>query len=255
MATLYDKTRAIWSRKAHNLAEKNGLYSSIYPNASKITFECTDMMMNEDDKRCQILDGELKIDYIGKIIIPNHRFYSKMPRCVYIQERWRRPEHRHYRQVTLTEFNRGTNIVSELFTIGAQFMLYGYCAQGWGEETESPKDPLDITEAIYINVGSLIEALINGTIHVVKADHGRKDQDFVGFNFNDLRNSGIARWYYRDGTIENYHTSFKSTPTQVSMDDIYKEKTVHPLFQKAEKKGNGNTITVAEGLNLKRDSQ
>ena len=195
MTTLYDKNRAIWSGKAHNLAEKNGLYSSIFPNASKITFECTDMMMNEKNTRCQILDGELKIDYIGKLIIPNHRFYSKIPRCVYIQERWRTPENRHHRQITLTEFNRGTDIPSELFNIGAQFMLYGYCAQAFGEIGEPPKDPLDITEAIFINVGSLIEAVINETIHIVKEDCGRKRQDFVAVNFNDLRNSGIARWY------------------------------------------------------------
>jgi hypothetical protein len=97
----------------------------------------------------------------------------------FIQERFREPYYRKFRDATVTEWNTVTDLPSELHKIAAQIFVYGYY---------DPAKNL-ILGALAINVPQMIREIGEGRLPYTRDQRSSKDQDFIGVKWDDLHDA------------------------------------------------------------------
>lgn len=110
----------------------------------------------------------------------------KEPLAFSIQERFRRPCHAKYRDITITEFNCNSGLPSELYKIEASLMLYGYF----------DPDTHRFLEAIVFRVPIFKEYVVDGSLAFDVKCNSRSNQTFYCFKFDDfLRQPGLVKFH------------------------------------------------------------
>jgi hypothetical protein len=119
-ATKFEQVNADFSDVAHKAA-----LLKIYPLFFGRDFKCESTSLYKSDQY-SFLDGEKKIDRL-------FHFEDKVNGeaiTISIQERFRRPKHRKYRDITVTEFNHDSGKPSELYGIEAMADLLRLIVDG-----------------------------------------------------------------------------------------------------------------------------
>ena len=153
--------------KAAHLAAREQFYPGLWPNAERIQFV---------DTTEAVAYLKYGIDCIEAVTAKGFR----APLKFFIQERWRTPSARKYKDATVTEWNTVTDLPSELHKIAAQIFVYGYY------------DPFKnrILGALAINVPQMIRELGEGRLPYTHENRPTKDQPFIGIKWNDLGDVG-----------------------------------------------------------------
>jgi hypothetical protein len=103
-----------------------------------------------------------------------------------VQERFRRPKYASNRDITITEFNRNSGMLSELYKIEADLILYGY----YNPDTDA------FIESIACWVPLLKANIARGTLSRKTELNRRSNQDFLCFKFDELeRLPGIVAFH------------------------------------------------------------
>lgn len=175
--TPYDQDNADFSDKAHESAQKQ-----IYPKVFKVPFENLSFETTslETSPRNEIMDGEMAIDRIVKVKIKCFRQALQFT----IQERFRRPEHLKWKDITITEWNNNSNLPSELYKISSGLFVYGY----YDLNTDN------FIDVIVISVPTLLYNFVTDNLKYDKRKN-KKNQDFIGIKFNDLDKSGCTLFW------------------------------------------------------------
>lgn len=182
MGTPYSIDNKAFSDKAH-LAARQQVYPHIFKVGNgKIAYE---EQGDISTPRWGVLDGELGIDRLVKVTVGGLR----MPLTFTVQERFRNTGYKHKQDITVTEWNRTTNLPSELYKIAADLFLYGYFDANGNR----------FADAICINVPSLKQSIVNKLVHYSTEYNKRSNQDFLCFKFNDLHSAGLV--IYRHDSI------------------------------------------------------
>ena len=164
-----------FSTKAHLAAQK-----LIYPSI----FQCPQEKLSYEDvsldisTRNHIFDKELGIDKIIHVEVG-----LKYPLGFTVQERFRRPIYRNYKDLTITEWNYASNTLSELYKIIAGLLVYGYYDEG--REI--------FHDAIAIEVTSFLLALSKNKLKY-EILRNSKEQTFSACRFQDMTDIGIVYW-------------------------------------------------------------
>lgn len=177
MRTIFQPENANFSQKAH-LAARIQIYPSIFKTTLQ-NLEFEDTILNTSERNT-ILDGEMGIDRIVNVAVKN----LHAPLVFTIQERFRRPEYAHYKDLTITEWNGASGLPSELYKINAGLFLYGYF-----NEFQNT-----FIDAIAINTTDLLIAICRNEISYTKR-RNKKQQDFVAFTFSGLENAGVVKYH------------------------------------------------------------
>jgi len=174
MRTPYNIKNQRFSNSAHYAARKY-IYPSIF-GTNNLSY--TNTLLSQGEKEA-ILDGELGIDRIVKVSSPS--FPKGLPFT--IQERFRKPEHAKFRDISIPKWLHKSNRPGELYKLSAGLFVYGYY--------DEPKDMF--LEVVAVSVIDLMMGLANGTIKYTKGTFEAKDQTFIGINFDELKKSGAVR--------------------------------------------------------------
>lgn len=186
MTTDFSLENAEFTKKAHNAA-KRWIYPYIFNTTPQyITYEET--VLKDGDERSKILDCEMAVDY--KVFVKVEDLHSSLSFTV--QERFRKPKHQHYQDLTITEYNNSTKQLSELYKLSGGMFVYGYY--------DEPKDK--IIQSIAISSSSLLTILTRSlnntlmktnlpTIKYKKEYNPRSHQDFITVRFNELRKNNL----------------------------------------------------------------
>ena len=183
--TQYDPHRAEFSNRAHATAR-----ALIYPELfatipESLNFE-DDTLLTEG-KRGGLLDGEMGIDRIVHVTVPNLHGTLRFT----VQERFRLPEYACWQDLTITEWNGTSNTPSELYKITAGYFLYGY----YDETNRS------FPEALVICMPELLRRLAMREIPF-RRQLNKKGQTFFGFTFADLDAAGVICLHHYDQKID-----------------------------------------------------
>lgn len=188
MYTPFSNTNAEFSTKAHNLAVAK-LYPQLFGvSPERLAFDEDTLLASS--QRGQILDGEMGVDYVARLTVEP----LGAPLQVSIQERFRRANYARFRDVTITEWNRRSNLPSELYKIASGIFLYGYL----NEKQD------DFLEAIAFNVTDLLVALASGKLPTDKQYNPRSDQDFICLTFDTLLDSNLVMYHYTPSSSIDY---------------------------------------------------
>jgi len=165
-----------------NLAHEDAK-TSIYPHL----FNCTpDALtfedMSEGDK-WRKWDVERSIDRVVSV----NTTRTRAPLVIEVQERFRRVDYAHMRDLTLSEWNNNTNIPSEMFKIRAGIFLCGYYdpQNGFGE-------------VVAVATQALLIAIASGMMEIEDKHrrlNKRSNQDFLAFKFDTLIKAGCVVWH------------------------------------------------------------
>jgi hypothetical protein len=168
--TAYESHNAKFSNDAHAVA-RQAIYPYLFGAASDaLSFE--DTLLDGGDARCRILDGELGIDRIIRVNVPD----LNAPLVYTIQERFRRPNPNHRQILTVTEWNWASGQPSELHKIAAMLFVYGYFDE----------DEQQFIDWVCVDVARLLLCLAHGDIEYERR-RNKKDQTYLGFDIVDLR--------------------------------------------------------------------
>ena len=151
---------------AAHLAAREQFYPKLWPNALRIQFI---------DVTGAVEDLKYGIDCIAAVYVKGFR----APLKFFIQERFREPYFRKFRDATVTEWNTVTDLPSELHKIAAQIFVYGYY---------DPAKNL-ILGALAINVPQMIREIGEGRLPYTRDQRSSKDQDFIGVKWDDLHDA------------------------------------------------------------------
>lgn len=172
--TPYNPKRAAFSEEAHLLAQ-----SIVYPHLfaarkEDLTFENTNIDIGT--ARSKILDGEMAIDRIVRVSVPN----LAAPLVFTVQERFRKIRFARYQDITVTEWNVSSNLPSELFKITSGFFIYGY----YNEVARQ------LGEVIAVDVPEFLRQIATGNLPYKRRTKAGGSQTFLTFSFCDLETSG-----------------------------------------------------------------
>lgn len=172
--TPYNAKRAGFSERAHLLAQ-SVFYPQLFAvNREDLSFENTNIDVGTT--RSQILDGEMGIDRIVRVSLPDFA----APLVFTIQERFREVRFERYQDITVTEWNIASGTPSELFKIMAGFFVYGY----YNEATRQ------LGEVVAVDVPEFLRQLAVGNLPYERGTKGGGSQTFLTFSFHDLEASG-----------------------------------------------------------------
>ena len=174
MRTKYSKSNAEFSNLAHTCA-KLLIYPQIFKTID-LKFEST---LVGDDKRNSVLDGELAIDRIVHVVSKDNKL--KGPLKFTVQERFRKINYVHYKDLTITEWNYNSDLPSELYKIASGMFLYGYF------------DPVNLffREVILINTIDLLFQMSQGLLDY-KIKRNPKNQTFLVIPFDLLEERPVG---------------------------------------------------------------
>ncbi len=175
MSTAYSRKNQSFSDEAHIVAQ-----SQIYPalfnvKQEQLRFTTTSLSLGSKE---QILDGEMAID---RIVSVNVRWFKAEIEFT-IQERFRRKRYLPHQDITITEWNRTTNLKSELYKLNAGIFVYGYFDKTHG----------NILDWIAINTVGLLHRFVIKPPNVRREFNPRSNQDFLTVNFSALENAGFV---------------------------------------------------------------
>jgi hypothetical protein len=162
-----------------DLAHLSGL-EKIYPLFFGADFVCESTSLYKS-KEYQLLDGEKKIDRLFHFSMQANSTIT-----ISVQERFRRPKYREYRDITITEYNHASSKDSELYGIEAMYFVYGYfnpLSGGFGE-------------VIIVNTADLLRAIVSDKIRYTRRMND-KDQSFLCFKIDDIIKQGLYSFYAR----------------------------------------------------------
>ena len=174
MYTRFDQHNQDFSDKAHAAAQ-----SLVYP----FLFDCHENCLAfesfsvGDGGEKAVMDGQMAIDRTVKVTVQSFR----RPIEHTIQERFRRPGYKAYRDLTITEWNNPTNLPSELYKIRAALIVYGY----YNEELN------EFGEVIVINTEAFLLSMTKREVTYTKKQN-KKGQDFIAVSFDDLHAAGVV---------------------------------------------------------------
>jgi hypothetical protein len=172
--TKFEQHNQDFSDKAHAAAQ-----SLVYPrlfkcDESRLTFESASV---SDGGEKAILDGQMAVDRLVKVTVDGFRH----PIQHTVQERFRRPGYRNYRDITITEWNHASNQPSELYKIKCGIFTYGYYYE----------DEQRFGDVIAVDVSAFLMAMTTGGICYAKRTN-RKRQDFICVTFDELHEAGVV---------------------------------------------------------------
>lgn len=174
--TLFEIHNARFSDMAHEAAIRK-----IYPLFFKNGFTCESTSLYKS-KEYAFLDGKKKIDRIFHFDTHKGKGIS-----ITVQERFRRAEYYKNRDITLTEYNYESGVISEVFAIEAMYFVYAY----YNHKTDS------FGESIIINIAKLLRDVVNDKIKFTRKMN-KKKQSFLCFDFDDLIKSGISEFHQKN---------------------------------------------------------
>lgn len=177
--TKFDVEHSKFSENAHQAAVEQ-VYPDVFTDAPEdtVVVKSPSHLASEEDKQ---LDLRYKIDRVFEAEFDDFR--GNVP--ITVQERFRNPEYRRYRDLTITEYNVQSDAESELHGILANLFVYGYYDE----------DEDEIVEAIVVNIPTLFLALANRDIDY-RRNTNPKNQDFISFRFEDLHAIGAVIYHY-----------------------------------------------------------
>jgi hypothetical protein len=152
-----------FTQRAHLAAQKQ-FYPGLWPGAD-VTFI--------DTTKAEA-DLVYAVDCIAEVSLPDAE--ARGPVKFYIQERWRRPDFKTYRDLTITEWNLRTNQPSELHKLGAQLFVYGIYDQ--------PMD--EIVSALAIDIVRMQIANVRGELKYTRQKRRGGEQSFIGIEWDHL---------------------------------------------------------------------
>jgi hypothetical protein len=177
MRTRFDEKNKQFTDDAHEAAKEQ-----VYPHLFKNNGADIDVrsIAADADVEAKFLDLQYGIDVVVEIEVAE--LDATVP--VYIQERFRAPEYRHYQDLTITKHNNASGEPSELSKIAAQQFIYGYYQPVLDE----------IQEAVCVNVPALLRRIADGSL-LCGEERNEKDQDFVTVPFELLRKKGVIAFH------------------------------------------------------------
>lgn len=177
MFTPYSQDNQDFSDKAHAAAQ-----SLVYPHL----FKCDQASMEferasvSDGGEKAILDGQMGVDRLVKVTVRGLR----NPIQHTVQERFRRPGYRTYRDITITEWNHASSTPSELYKIKSGIFVYGY----FDEENHA------FGEVIAFDVTAFLMAITTGRLPYGRNRNGKR-QDFISVTFKALHDANLVVWH------------------------------------------------------------
>lgn len=180
MYTRFDQHNQDFSDKAHASAQ-----SLVYPrifecDEARLTFESASV---SDGGEKAILDGQMAVDRLVRVYVNGLR----QPIQHTVQERFRRPRYRGYRDITITEWNNKSNQPSELYKIKSGLFVYGF----YDEEQ------IRFYDVIVFDVTRFLVELTNGRISYDKRRNS-KCQDFICVAYEALHKAGVVLAQIKD---------------------------------------------------------
>ncbi len=175
MKTPYTIENQAFTNKAHMTARKC-IYPRIFRNRH---IEYQDTILGSGEAET-ILDGKFAIDRI--IHVPTSDMKAKIKLTV--QERFRKPIHASFRDISITEWNHASGSEGELYKLHANLFLYGY----YDEENDT------FIEAILINVPMLLARMATSTIKYSIHYMKDKQQDIINIGFDELKRTGCVMY-------------------------------------------------------------
>lgn len=182
MRTQFDEKNKSFTDKCHMIAQEK-FYPVVF-NTTQDKIESVDTSLSKGEKE-QILDGQMAVDRILHVTV----FDLMQPLEFTIQERFRRPEYLKWQDVTITEWNRNSNLPSELYKLNAGMFVYGYANDAY--------KPTDLLQAYAVNTTKVLHLIATGGIKYNRQINP-KNQYFIGIRIDELRKTGcmIAEYYY-----------------------------------------------------------
>jgi hypothetical protein len=175
--TQFEQHNQDFSDKAHAAAQ-----SLVYPQLFKceenrLRFESASV---SDGGEKAILDGQMAVDRLVNVTVHGLR----RPIQHTVQERFRRPGYRNYKDITVTEWNHDSNQPSELYKIKSGIFLYGYYYE----------DESRFADVIAVDVSAFLMGMTTGSLSY-KTNTNRKRQDFICVTFDALHEQGAVLWH------------------------------------------------------------
>lgn len=159
MTTPYSTENANKSNVAHGLALRQ-FYPTCFAN---IDYEIESAVgLANDFNRA--------IDYIARLKEKSGNLNLT------IQERFRSDKYRHYQDITITEFNRASDMAGELYKMEADLIVYGYFNESITQ----------LSDTIAIWCAPLKIALVTKRLKYRVGFNQRSQQDFITITFDDL---------------------------------------------------------------------
>lgn len=174
--TLFEIHNAEFSDNAHKAA-----IDQVYPLFFKSCFTCESTSLYKSAKYA-FLDGKKKVDRIFNFDTTNGNSIN-----ITVQERFRRAKYFRNRDITLTEYNYDSGIVSEVFAIEAMYFVYGY----YNVETDN------FGEVIIVNIAKLLKSVVSCQIPFTRKMN-KKNQSFLCFKFDDLIRLGVSEFHFKN---------------------------------------------------------
>lgn len=166
--TVFSPERFAFTRRAH-LAAQRQLYPLMYPHGVRFR-----------DVTKTARDLDYAIDCELDVTIPELRG----PVRIGVQERFRTPEHLHYGDISITEWNLATDQPSELHKLGAHMFVYGFY--------DEPHDRVVL--AVAFDVGLVQWALAHDALDYDRRRRG--DQSFIVIKFTELSDLGAVLYVH-----------------------------------------------------------
>lgn len=177
MATPFDPGERAFSQRAHV-----GAVAQWYPFwLGDPTIECKSEQWDTHSDRGRVLDGQFAVDCCLHVAYPTHRYR----RVLTVQERFRRPCHKGYGDITITYANRQTDQPSEAFKSTAMYMVYGF----WDDQNGV------LLEAWSILMHSMLNAFFCDALRCKRVLNPRSQQEFVGIQISELLACGLVESY------------------------------------------------------------
>lgn len=184
MYTKFDQHNQDFSDRAH-VAARSLVYPRIFNcDETRLTFESASV---SDGGEKAILDGQMAVDRLVKVTVSGLR----QPIQHTVQERFRRPGYRNFRDVTLTEWNNASNKPSELYKIKSGIFVYGYYSE---EETH-------FCDVIVVDVTRFLVELTNGRISYDRRRNS-KGQDFICVAYEALHEAGVVISHIEEAKLQ-----------------------------------------------------
>lgn len=169
---------------AAHLAAREIIYPALFETDSwNIDYEVQEDI---ESARGGVLDGELAIDRVLSVSVPDLAVPLRAPLRITVQERFRRPQFQKWQDVTVTEWNLNTNLPSELYKLQAGLFVYGYY----------DKEKNAFLDVICVNVSSLLLAIAQRRITGTLQPNHRSNQVFRCFTFESLYKAGLVEWRF-----------------------------------------------------------
>lgn len=197
LSTPYSDANQEFSAKAHELAKVN-----VYPQL----FGTTDLEFaypgGKTDELSRLYDCGMNVDVITKVSVPLLK--GRLP--FLLQERFRDKSALGYSDITITEWNPGSNTPSELYKMTAGFFVYGITngetATTKDRETQREvrvitKHPTQLLRVEVVDVAQLYLALAQRRIRWSRRRNKRSGQPFIALPVQELENAGVIIWSHR----------------------------------------------------------